>query len=294
MENFKNAFDWDIEQTPIYDMHGNVINGYKEVKRKGIDSDDNDGTIAVMKKSYTPITTKTFTQIVEEIAASIGAGVAGYTDWSNGETMGRSRQVITAQIQLSEALSIAGSKIQGYLTIGTGFDGNRSFYVGHTNQYLRCSNQWGSIITELTARLTKNVLLRVEDIVKNIEIYTEYERKLYEQFEQFQKVKIDESIIQECIARVVKLSDEERAMTAKERQEELSSQKLNKMDEIAASLRTEVAELGNNAWALFNGVTHYTTHVMNSRTQESFGNLFGEKNTANQKAYNYAVELLEA
>lgn len=294
MKNFKNAFDWDIAQTPIYDMNGNVINGYKEVKRKGIDNDDNDGTIAVMKKSYTPITTNKFTQIVEEIASAIGAGVAGYTDWSNGETMGRSRQVITAQIQLSEALSIAGSKIQGYLTIGTGFDGNRSFYVGHTNEYLRCSNQWGSIITELTARLTKNVLLRVEDIVKNIEIYTEYERKLYEQFEQFQKVKIDESIIQECIARVAKLTDEEKAMTMKERQEELSTQKLNKMDDIAASLRSEVADLGNNAWALFNGVTHYTTHVMSARTQESFGNLFGGKNAANQTAYEYASELLNA
>lgn len=290
MENFKNAFSWDIKQNPIIDQEtGLIIPGSKVIKR-----DDDNSVISVMKNSYTPISTSKFTQIVEEIAASIGAEVAGYTDWSNGNTMGRSRQVITAQIQLSEALSIAGSKIQGYLTIGTGFDGNRSFYVGHTNQYLRCSNQWGSIITELTARLTKNVLLRVEDIVSNIEIYTEYERKLYEQFEKFQKVKIDERIIQECIARVVKLTDEEKLLTLKEREKELSSQKLNKIDELSASLRTEVAELGSNAWALFNGVTHYTTHVMNSRTKESFGNLFGEKNTANQKAYDYASELLEA
>lgn len=292
-KEFKNAFGWDIAQTPIYDMYGNVINGYKEISRKGIDSSDDDGTIAVMKKSYTPITTAKFTSIVEEIARNIGAEIAGYTDWSNGSTMGNSRQVITAQIQLTEALAIAGSKIQGYLTIGTGFDGQRSFYVGHTNQYLRCSNQWGSIITELTARLTKNVLLKVEDIVGNIEIYTEYERKLYENFEQFQKVKIDESIIQECIARIVKLTDEERAMTFKEREKELSAQKLNKIDDVAASLRTEVGELGSNAWAMFNGITHYTTHVMSSRTNESFGNLFGEKNAANQKAYEFAMELMK-
>lgn len=286
-QDFKNAFGWDIKQTPIYDINGKVINGYKEISR-----DDNDSTIAVMKKSYTPITTTGFTNIVEEIASRIGAEVAGYTDWSNGTTGGRSRQVITAQILLTEALSIAGSKIQGYLTIGTGFDGQRSFYVGHTNEYLRCENQWGSIITELTARLTKNVLLKVDDIVGNISLYTEYERKLYENFERFQKIKIDESIIQECIARIVKLTDEERAMTFKEREKEMSSQKLNKIDEVSASLRTEVGELGGNAWAMFNGVTHYTTHVMGSRTNESFGNLFGEKNTANQKAYDFALELL--
>jgi len=290
MENFKNAFDWDIEKREILDIHGNPIRGYSEIYRKGNEDEDNDGTIAVMKKSYTPITTAQFTDIVENIAGSIGADIAGYTDWSVGA---RGREVITAQILLSEALSIAGSKIQGYLTIGTGFDGQRSFYVGHTNQYLRCKNQWGSIITELTARLTKNVLTKVEEIVKNIELYTEYERKLYEHFKQFQKVKIDESIIQECIARIAKLTDEEKAMSLKEREKELSSQKLNKIDEIAASMRTEVAELGHNAWGMFNGVTQYTTHVMTSRTQESFGNLFGEKNTANQAAYEFALELLQ-
>lgn len=291
MENFKNAFDWDIEKREILDIHGNPIKGYNEIYRQGNDGDDNNGTIAVMKKSYNPITTAKFTDIVEGIASSIGAEVAGYTDWS---VQGRGRQVITAQILLTEALAIAGSKIQGYLTIGTGFDGNRSFYVGHTNQYLRCSNQWGSIITELTARLTKNVLLKVEDIVENIQIYTEYEAELYKHFEQFQTVKIDEKIIQECIARIAGLTDEEKALSVKERQEELSSQKLNKMDEIAASIRTEVGELGHNAWGMFNGVTHYTTHVMSSRTQESFGNLFGAKNTANQKAYEFGLELLEA
>ena len=294
MKNFKNAFDWDINQTPIYDQYGNVIKGYKEVARKGVDNSDNDGTIAVMKNTYTPISTKLFTEFVETIARNIGAEIAGYTDWGNGSTMGGTRQVITAQMQLTEALSIGGSKIEGYLTIGTGFDGQRSFYVGHTNQYLRCSNQWGSIIADMTARLTKNVLLRVEDIIENISLYTEYEKELYKNFVKFQDVKIDERLIQECIGRVAGLTDEERLMTTKERHELLSSQKLNKIDEISASVRGEVAELGPNAWALFNGITHYTTHIMNSRTQESFGNLFGAKQAANQKAYDFGMELVEA
>lgn len=290
MEDFKKGFDWDIKQNPIIDQEtGLIIPGNKVIKR-----DDDNSVISVMKNSFTPITTSRFTEIVEEIAQNIGAEVAGYTDWGNGTTMGSSRQVITAQIQLTEALAIAGSKIQGYLTIGTGFDGNRSFYVGHTNKYLRCSNQWGSIITSLTARLTKNVAHRVEEIINNISLYTEYEQKIYENFRKFEKVKIDERIIQECIARVAGLTDEEKVMTLAEREEEVSKQKQNKMIDIEASLRGEVDALGNNAWALFNGVTHYTTHVMSARTNESFGNLFGAKNTANQQAYDYALELLDA
>jgi hypothetical protein len=287
MAEFKNGFSWDIKQTNIIDQEtGLVIPGNKVIKR----SDDN-SVISVMKNSYNPITTSNFTDIVENIAKNIGAKVAGYTDWNSN---GRGRQVITAQILLTEALSIAGSKIQGYLTIGTGFDGSRSFYVGHTEEYLRCENQFGSIITNMTARLTKNVLSKVDEISNNIQLYTEYENELYTHFKEFQKIKVDEKLIQECIGRIAGLTEEERAMTVKQRHAEVTSQKLNKFDDISASVRGELADLGNNAWGLFNGVTHYTTHVLNTRTKESFGNLFGAKNTANQKAYEFGLELLEA
>lgn len=288
MENFKNAFEWDIKQTPIYDAQGNVIKGYKEITR-----DDDDSTIAVMKNSFTPMTTAEFTDTVETISKNIGADIAGYEDWAVGKTMGKAHNVITAQLKITDALEIAGSKIEGFLTIGVGFDGGRSFYVGHTNEYLRCSNQWGRIITEMTSRLTKNNMLRVEDIVNSIQFYRDYEKKLYDSFKKFQEVKIDEKVIQECIARLVGLTSEERAMTPKERIEALSTQKLNKIDDIAAALRSECAELGDNAWGLFNGVTYYTTHVMNSRNQEMFGNLFGAKNTANQTVFDLCTELAQ-
>lgn len=281
MKNFKNAFNWDIKQTPIFNAQGEVINGYKEITR-----DDDESLIAVMKNSYTPMTTQQFSDTVEKIAHNIGAEVAGYEDWQNGGNMGRAHHVITAQLVMSEPLSIAGSKIQGYLTIGTGFDGGRSFFVGHTNSYLRCSNEFGNIISDFTSRLTKNNMIRVEDIVRNIELYSEYEKELYKSFERFQNVQIDDKIIKECVARLVKMTDEERADSSL-----ISTQKLNKMDDIMASVRGECAELGNNAWGLFNAVTHYTTHVASSRNQDMFGNMFGTKNTMNQTAYKMLKEL---
>ena len=289
IKQFPNAFNWDITQTPIVsEKTGKVITGYKEIIRS-----DDESTIAVMNDSYTPMTTAEFTNVVMTAAQTLGLEVASFEDWQNGETnMGRQRQVITAQLKVNEPLEIAGSKIDGYMTIGVGFDGSRSFYIGHSNSYLRCTNQFGSIITDFTSRLTKNNMLRVETIVKNIDTYKNYERKLYEEFIQLQDVKIDEGIIQECVKRLVKLDAEEMAMSQKELEDHLSPQKLNKMDEIMASMRGEIGDLGNNAWAMFNGVTHYTTHVMKARTQERFGNMFGAKNTMNQIGLNFAKSLL--
>lgn len=278
-----NAFTWDIKESGILDINGNPIKGYKQITR-----DDDGSSIAVMKNSYTPMTTQQFSDTANEVAQKVGGKIEIFREWAGG------KPVVTAQMKVSEPLSIGGSQLDGFLTLGVGFDGGRSFFIGHTSEYLRCENQFHMIVKDFTSRLTKNNLIRVEDIIKNIETYREYEQKLYENFVKFQEVKIDEKIVQECVARLIGLTAEERLLSPKELEKELSSQKLNKRDDILASVRTEMAELGNNAWGLFNGVTHYTTHVMNSRGSNEMSTMFGAKNTANQIAYSLGLELIKA
>lgn len=282
MKKGNNEFEWDIKQTEILDVNGNPIKGYKQITR-----DDDGSSIAVMKDSFHPMTTQQFSDTANEVAESIGGSDLKFKDWNS-----TNKPVITCQMQISEPLEIAGSKIEGKLTIGVGFDGGTSFFVGHTNKYLRCSNEFASIIKAFKSRLTKNNLIRVEDIVNNIKIYREYEQELYNNFKKFQTVKIDEGLIQECVARLAKLTDEEKAMTVKQRQEELSTQKLNKIDDILASVRTETAELGNNAWAIFNSATHYSTHIMNAKGSNEMSTMFGAKAEINKKAYDFCLELL--
>jgi hypothetical protein len=290
----ENAFNWDIKETGILDINGNPIKGYKQITR-----DDNGSSIAVMKNSYTPMTTQQFSDTAHAVAEQVGGVIkqGSFKDWNTSDrnvNLGAAAPVITCQIEISEPLEIAGSKIEGWLTLGVGFDGGRSFFIGHTNNYLRCSNAFGSIVKDFTSRLTKNNMIRVEDIIKNIGLYREFEQKLYENFVKFQEVKVDEKLVQECVARLIGLTAEERLLSPKELEKELSTQKLNKRDDILASVRTEMAELGNNAWALFNGVTHYSTHVMTSRGSNEMSTMFGAKNTANQIAYNLGLELINA
>jgi hypothetical protein len=289
-----NAFTWDIQESGILDINGNPIKGYKQITR-----DDNGSSIAVMKSSYTPMTTQEFSNTAYAVVEQVGGKIKenSFKDWNTTDkeiNRGSASPVITCQIEISEPLEIAGSKIEGWLTLGVGFDGGRSFFIGHTNNYLRCTNAFGSIVKDFTSRLTKNHMVRVKDIINNVGLYREYERKLYENFVKFQTVKVDDKIVQECVARLIGLSDEERLLTPKELEKQLPTIKLNKRDDILASVRTEMAELGNNAWGLFNGVTHYTTHVMSSRGSDEMSTMFGAKNTANQIAYNLGIELMNA
>jgi Domain of unknown function (DUF932) len=287
-----NEFNWDITKTPVHGPDGEIITGYHEIKR-----DDNNKHIIIKPNTFHPMTTAQFSDVAHQVAAQVGGSNLEFTDWDTtdrGKNIGKAKPVITCQMEISEPLEIAGSKIVGKLTIGVGFDGQRSFFIGHTNRYLRCTNAFSSIVKDFTSRLTKNNMVRIEDIIKNIGLYKTYEEELYSNFQKFQNVKISEGLVQECVARLIDLSEEERAMSPKELQDALSTQKLNKKDEILASVRSEMAELGNNAWGLFNGVTHYTTHVMSNRgSNDEMSTMFGAKNTANQTAYEMCVELIE-
>lgn len=278
-----NAFDWDINQTQILDINGNPIKGYKQITRN-----DDGSSIAVMKNSFNPMTTQQFSDIANEVAETIGCSEIRFEDWKNGKNKGKRKSVITAQMKVNKPLSIGGSKMEGFLTIGVGFDGSRSFYVGSTQNYLRCTNEFGNIIQNFTSRLTKNNLVRVEDIVKNIELYNEFEQSLYENFRRMQEVKIDEVIIDEAVARLVKLSNEERID-----KNLISTQKLGRIDDFMCSLRTECEDLGYNAFSLFNSCTHYTSHVMKSTSDDHFGNMFGAKAEFNKIGYDFCVELLD-
>jgi hypothetical protein len=286
-----NAFTWDIQESGILDINGNPIKGYKQITR-----DDDGSSIAVMKSSFTPMTTQEFSNTAYDVAQQVGGVIKGFKDWNTTDkeiNRGAAAPVVTCQIEISEPLEIAGSKIEGFLTLGVGFDGGRSFFIGHTNSYLRCTNEFSSIVKDFTSRLTKNHMVRVKDIINSVGAYRHYEQKLYENFVKFQSVKVDEKIVQECVARLLSLTDEERAMSSRELEKELPAIKLNKRDDILASIRTEMGELGNNAWGLFNGVTYYTTHVMKSRGSNEMSTMFGAKNTANQIAYNLGLELIK-
>lgn len=286
MKSLDNAFNWDIEKTKVVDnASGLIIPGFNNIKRN-----DTGSTITIKPETFHPMTTQQFSDTAYAVAEEVGGENLEFTDWETStKNIGASKPIITCQMKVSEPLEIAGSRIDGVLTLGVGFDGQRSFFIGHTNKYLRCTNEFSSIVKDFSSRLTRNHMVRVEEIIKNIQFYREYEANLYNDFKLFQNVKIDESLIQECVGRIVGLTEEEKLDP-----EVMSMQKQNKVYDILASVRPECAELGQNAWGLFNGITHYTTHVYESKANKGYNTMFGARNTMNQKAYNFCKELLTA
>lgn len=270
--------NWEIEQTPIYNAEGHVISGYKEIRREG----DTSQLLSVTKESYTPLTVGRFKGIVNTISRESSMKLNNYQEYKGGK-------IITAQLKSNKPFHIGGSIIEGYLTIGTGFDTSKSFFIGHTNEYLRCSNQFGRIFKNHVQKLTKNSGLYIDNILKDVLEYNAFEEELYDSFNQMQKVKIDEKVVKDCIERLSELSYEEKSDNSL-----ISSQTAHKMISLKESILKECNELGDNAFSLFNGITHYTTHRMKTQEKDVFGNLFTAKGKINEKGYNFTKELIYA
>lgn len=68
-------------------------------------------------------------------------------------------------------------------------------------------------------------------------------------------------------------------------------EKNNIIANIEYSIQKECSALGDNALGLFQGITHYTTHIKNSKSKV-FGNPFGSLNELNQTAYAFCEGLV--
>ena len=105
--------------------------------------------------------------------------------------------------------------------------------------------------------------------------------------ERFADVKIDDSIKKSLVERLTRMNEEEKLGN------ELSTRKSNIIANMNYSIQRECADLGENAFGLFNGITHYTTHIKNAKNN-AFGNPFGSVNELNQTAFKFCNDLVYA
>jgi hypothetical protein len=117
--------------------------------------------------------------------------------------------------------------------------------------------------------------------MREIEIYYNGSEKLYTMYNRFGERIVSEDLKQEIAKKVLGL----------DKKEEIGTNMQSKLDTLMANIRSECADLGDNLWGVFNGVTWYTTHEMKQKRDVS-GNIFGKKSTINNEAFKICSELV--
>jgi len=298
MDSMKKSIDWDIEKRPLIDAaSGNPIPGWNRIAKNtpsnivvGKDEDGNEQAIQglptfhIAKDSYNPPTTEEFQEHYHKLAEITGFEPHGFQEWRNG------MRIFGYLKNTKDKFDIDGHQIDDYLLVGVGYGGNTSFFVGSVNELLRCENQFGLINRTWKIRNSKGRQLKTEELLKGFEEHLKIRDNMFETFRRFKKVKIDHDLIVATKRRLIEMEKEEKVA-------DLKTVRKGQYTDLTAAIAGETADLGQNLWGLFNGVTKFTTHTLERKQQERniFGNVVGgeSRNKKNRMAYDICKNFME-
>lgn len=263
---------WEISEKAIYSQNQQV-KGYKAIFR----NDDN-GILNVCKSSYTPTTNARFIESVERMSNVTGFPIRSYSEYEGGRK-------ILAFLECTEPIQVQGYDFQDYMMIGNSHDSSTGFFIGNSSKMIRCSNRFSKIFRQLQVNHTKNNDVKIEQLLRYFETFTNERKALFASMDKMASIKIDDSLKTALIERIAGMTNEERLGT-----KELSTRKANIINDIWKSVDTECLTLGDNAFGLFNGITHYTTHTKKT-SQPVFGNCLGGLARINAQAFEFCEAL---
>jgi len=263
-----NIFNWDIEETPIYFYNGELIPGHKAIIRN-----DTGRLLQVCKNTYTPTYNRHFTETVENFVSVTGYQIAEAKSFDYG---GKLLVWLKGEVN-----NIGGLPTENYLLLGNSHDSSTAFFVGNTSHIIRCRNQFTNRNQQLRAHHTSNIHSNIRAITQTIEQLHSQNELLRIKFEKFD---------------YRKFTNNERKLFIKslfevEENEELTTQKENKIIALNEAISQETRDINNSFWGLFMGVTYYTTHLLREK-EKTFGNVFGQSSEINNKAFKILNEML--
>lgn len=275
-----NKFNFEVETRPL--MYTNVEKQVAEDDRfKVIIRDDNSKVLSVMKNSYEPLFNREMEKITEDMMKVSGFEFESYKEFKDGA-------IVLANLRNTKGdVTLFNHKIEDYLILGSSHDGSYPFFIGTAMVNVWCQNQFSKISKVMKVRHTASSEVKRTELLNTLEVYFKQREKIYEDFVQFQKVQIPEELRREVLARILDISREDLLL------DKVSTRKLTQLGLLRGAYETEAAEYGHNAYAIFNGATRFTTHILNSK-DKIFGNFHNVPGWINQKAYSVAKQLVEA
>lgn len=269
------SLNWEVQEKPVYCQNRLVV-GYKAIVRS-----DTGVILNVPKKSYSPTRNERLMEVVNRLAEVTGFTLEGYDEYQGG------RKVL-AFLRNPGKVQVADFEFDDFMMIGNSHDYSTGFFVGTSTMMIRCENRFSQKNQKMKVFHTRNHDVRIKELISYFENYRHHRDGLFHTMEEMARVKVDEVVIDGLVRRLVALEHEEKMV---EGVREISTRKANIKALIESSIDRECADIGYNALGLFNGVTHYTTHVKKTR-ERVFGNVLGGLNLDNQKAFAYCAGLI--
>ena len=254
---------WEVEEKQIH--FDNVI----VPNRKALVRNDNQQLLSILSNEYQLFNNKDLKGLCIEIEKNADYRLNRFEELQGGKK-------VLAFLEHDRTQKINRVPVQEFLVIGNSFDGTSSLFVGYNSHMLRCKNQFTDSRRIMQSKHLKGHMqhnVNLDIIISNF--YNQRAQTL-NRFSKMERVKISSKEISKLVRLII--GGKEMDLPSKA--------EMN----LRSSIKRELAYFGNTAWGLFNGITHYTSNVVNNGNN-TFGNVSGESQRINKIAMDYLILL---
>jgi phage/plasmid-like protein (TIGR03299 family) len=242
----KFGLNWKVNKMPLF-LNEGVETGFY-----GIVREDNMKTFATCKEGYTPYQNEELVDLVSRAAGQIGLNVNRGGKFKDGA-------LVYLQIEsgLVTGLGQNNDTVEKYISAINSHDGSAALKWGMTNTTISCQNSFWAAYRQIkhAVRHTESMHARIDEIIGDIETILEAEKTLYEKYFRLADMPATKKHIQSVVQSTLGVDVDSKA-------NDLTGYKLNRLNDLCASINSEMEQKGETLWGLFSGVTHYTTHKM--------------------------------
>ena len=212
----------------------------------------------------------------------------------SGGMFGEGRKVYI-QIPLPNQ-NVGEAELTRNLTALNSHDGSTSVAFGTTQTNISCQNTfYQAHRSKDMARIRHHSYMneRIQEVVKSLEQTIRLDQESLDRFRRMLEIEFDNVDIENLKKSIfnVQLTETE--------EEKLTTRKQNIIKSFDECVEIELAKEGTNAWGLFNAVTRYTNHKLNTRKRNSIERtslenvMVGAGARINNLAYSYLTDKYE-
>lgn len=260
--------NWSVRPETMVSESGIIIPGKIAMIRE-----DTSTVLGVHSNGYVPYQNIELMELLYKITQSTGLILHSAGTFGDGKKV---------WIQLkSDDLTLGNDTIKGYLSGINSFDGSTNLAFGNANLTISCMNSFWVGYRKLDAKLrhTSSMKVRIEEILKNMDVLLENEKQIFNQIVRMNEIGITPKLKEMVKIRLFDLK--KNYLTS-----ELSKRKQNQIIKFEDDLNTEINDKGETLWGLFSGVTRFTTHTINKDATKNMENkMYGRVGNAERSIF---------
>ncbi len=271
----QNGFDFEVAKVPSY--FANPETGDFMPNGQYTILGESNTPIGNVGGQYSLFTNARFMELANAISNITGMEISHYTSIDSGKNILVAFKAGDTSFQIGEQIYSQDNK----LILMDNRAGTRPFIIGANRTLHRCSNMFSSTNVVRAINHNSKMLQLIQELKDQIEKQVVAEEKFIQWQIKMASIEVSPQIIQEAKSLLFNLGDVQ-----------ISATTANKLLRFENSLETEMAAVGQNAWGLFNGVTHFTTHNLSPSkiTGKADFPLFGLRAKMNEQIYDFLTE----